>query len=141
MTVGHCTPSSRWCLYDFYDMGEASNRKKERAQQRRDRPKLLGKIREQRELLRILGAAFDEGNAVVGYPLSTTVRVLVHDRQSSHALLGQSGDLATMPFLDTSLPINPKNMLSHGGLVIMKMTAGEGSSWIPRVAVPGPPVP
>lgn len=122
-------------------MGRASNRKKEAAQQRRDRPNLLNKLREQRDVLRALGQIFDAGNRVIGYPLSTTVRVLVHNTRTSHALLEQTGDLSSMPFLDTSLPIDPKNLLSHGGLVVMQMTTGRGASWVPRVAVPGPPVP
>lgn len=92
-------------------------------------------------MLRALGESFDAGNPVIGYPLSTTIRVLVHDTPNSHALLGQTGDLSSMAFLDTSLPINPRNLLSHGGLVVMQMTAGHGASWVPRFVVPGPPVP
>lgn len=122
-------------------MGKASNRKTERAQQRRDRSDLLKKLREQQDVLRVLGESFDAGNPVIGYPLSTAIRVLVNDTANSHALLGQTGDLSSMAFLDTSLPIDPRNLLSHGGLVVMQMTAGQGASWIPRLAVPGPPVP
>ncbi|HSH58607.1 MAG TPA: hypothetical protein VK988_02990 [Acidimicrobiales bacterium] len=122
-------------------MGKASNRKKGRAQQRRDRPHLLKKLREQLDVLRALGESFDAGNAVIGYPLSTTIRVLVHDTAKSHALLGQTGDLSSMAFLDTSLPINPRNLLSQGGLVVLQMTAGLGATWVPRFAVPSPPVP
>jgi hypothetical protein len=122
-------------------MGQASNRKKQRAKQRRDRPHLLEKIREQREVLRLLGDVFDASNPVVGYPLSTTIRVLVHQTTVSHALLEQSGDLSKMPFRDTSLAINPANLLAHGGLVVMQMTMGQGAAWIPRLAVPGPSVP
>lgn len=122
-------------------MGKSSNRKKERAAQRRDRPHLLTKVGEQRKILRALAEIYDAGNTVIGYPLSTTIRVLVHDTPNSHALLAQTGDLATMRFVDTSLPINPRNLLSHGGLVIMRTTVGLGASWVPRLAVPGPPVP
>ncbi len=102
---------------------------------------MLRKVREQRDVLRVLGEAFDAGNRVVGYPLSTTIRVLVHDTASSHALLAQTGDLESMAYLDTSLPVNPQNLLSHGGLVILRMIGGIGATWVPRAAVPGPPVP
>ena len=122
-------------------MGKASGRKKVRAEQRRGRPALLKKLHEQRDVLRALGVSFDAGNLVIGYPVSTTIRVLVHDTPQSHALLEQVGDLSSMSFLDTSLPIDPANLLPHGGLVVMQMTAGQGATWIQRLAVPGPPVP
>lgn len=117
-------------------MGKASQRKKQAQALRRDRPHLIAKALEQVEVLHVLGSSFDAGHRVVGYPLATTIRVLVHDTGTSHALLAQLGALATMPFLDTSLPINPHNLLPHGGLVLMRMTAGIGSEWVPRKEVP-----
>jgi hypothetical protein len=51
----------------------------------RDRADLISKVREQVELLRVLGATFDSGYRVAAYPLATTIRVLVHDTASSHA--------------------------------------------------------
>jgi hypothetical protein len=121
-------------------VGRASQRKKQAQAQRRDRPALIKKLKDQLELLRMLGEAFDSGSRVVAYPLATTIRVLVHRTGSSHALLAQLDELSKMPFLDTALPVNPRNMLkSHGGLVIMKMTSGTGIEWVPRKEVP--PVP
>ena len=108
--------------------------------QQRDRVQLLGKVGEQLALLRLLGREFDAGTRVTGYPLATTIRVLVHDTPSSHALLAQLGELGTMPFVDTSAPINPKNLLlTHGGLVISRVTPGVGSEWVPRIEVPPAP--
>jgi len=108
--------------------------------QRRDRPQLIEKVFEQVQLLDVLGRQFDAGHRVLGYPLATTIRVLVHDTTSSHALLGQLGELTTMLFTDTSLPINPNNLiLSHGGLVLMKMTTGKGIEWVPRTEIPPSP--
>lgn len=117
-------------------MGKASQKKKRHQAQRRARPELIGKVREQQSLLRVLGGSFDCGNPVIGFSLATTIRVLVHDTATSHALLGQLGELASMSFLDTSLPINPKNLLPHGGLVLMRMTTGSGTEWLPRKDVP-----
>jgi hypothetical protein len=108
--------------------------------QRRDRPHLVEKVREQVELLHVLGGQFDAGHRVLGYPLATAIRVLVHDTSRSFALLGQLGELTRMPFVDTSLPINPSHLTrSHGGLVLMKMTAGTGIEWVPRVEIPPQP--
>jgi hypothetical protein len=91
----------------------------------RDRADLIEKLRDQVALLRVLGENFDAGQRVVAYPLATTVRVLVHDTASSHALLAVLDELSTMQFCDTSAPINPRNLLqSHGGLVFMKVTPG-----------------
>lgn len=64
----------------------------------RNRADLIGKVREQVELLRLLSATFDSSHRVAAYPLSTTIRVLVHDTTRSHALLAQLGELATMQF-------------------------------------------
>ena len=60
-------------------MGKAARRKKQTQAQRRDGPQLIGKIRQQAELLRVLGEQFDTGHRVLGYPLATTIRVLVYD--------------------------------------------------------------
>jgi hypothetical protein len=121
------------------DMGRASQRKKLAQAQRRERPNLIRKVREQVELLRVLGAAFDGGQRIVAYPLATTIRVLVHDTARSHALLAQLGEFSAMPLLDTSALINPANEIkAHGGLVLLKMTSGVGLEWAPRIEVPGP---
>lgn len=117
-------------------MGRASRSKQDAQAQRRERPQLMKKIREQVRLLQILGRQFDAGDRVLGYPLATAIRVLVHDTEKSHALLAQVQELNTMPFLDTSAPINPKNLLSHGGLVIMKIIPGVGNEWGPRKEAP-----
>ncbi len=119
-------------------VGRASHRKKEMQAQRRDRPDLIRKVREQVDLLRLLGETFDGGQRVVGYPLATTIRVLVHDTGRSHALLALLGELSTMPFPDTSAPIDPSNLLAQGGLVLKKMTVGTGMEWVPRSEVPVP---
>jgi hypothetical protein len=97
-------------------------------------------LKDQLELLHMLGEAFDSGARVVAYPLATTIRVLVHQTGSSHALLAQLGELSKMRFLDTALPIDPRNRLqAHGGLVLMKMISGTGIEWAPRKEVPPMP--
>ena len=122
-------------------VGKASQKKKQVQAQRRDRPQLIRKVREQVSLLRLLGGTFDQGERVAGYPLATVIRVIVHETSRSHALLAQVGELGKMLFVDTSVPINPDNLLrSHGGLVLLKMMPGVGSEWVPRKEVPPVPV-
>jgi hypothetical protein len=107
--------------------------------QRRERPALIRKVKDQVQLLHVLGEAFDSGHRVVAYPLATAIRVLVHDTAKSHVLLAQIGEITKMQFLDTSLPINPRNLLkSHSGLALIKMTSGIGIEWVPRNEVPVP---
>lgn len=114
-------------------MGRASQRKKRTQAQRRDRPALIRKLKDQLQLLHMLGEVFDSGQRVVAYPLATAIRVLVYHTEKSHALLAQLGELSKMQFLDTSLPIIPQNLLqSHAGLVLIKMTTGTGIEWVPR---------
>jgi hypothetical protein len=121
-------------------VGRASRAKQQAQAQRRNRTELIEKIREQVQVLDVLGEQFDAGHRVMGYPLATTIRVLVHDTNQSHALLAQVGELTKMPFINTSAPINPRNLLmAHGGLVIMRIAAGTGSTWVPRVGLPPAP--
>jgi hypothetical protein len=94
----------------------------------RDRADLIRKVREQVELLHVLGATFDSGHRVAGYLLATTIRVLVHDTTRSHALLAQLGELSTMQFRDTSLPMDMSGPIKTiGGLVLLTKTA-EGDA-------------
>lgn len=108
--------------------------------QPRNRAELVRKVQEQVEVLGILAQTFDSGKRVVGYPMATTVRVLVHETASSHALLAQLGELNSITFIDTSMPFNPRNLLvSHEGLVMMKMTVGVDADWVPLNEIPVPP--
>ena len=106
----------------------------------RDRADLIRKLKDQVELLHVLGEVFDSGQRIVAYPLATAIRVLVHDTNSSHALLAQLDELPTMQFCDTSLPFNPNKVIeTHGGLVLLKATTGTGAEWAPLCEVPAPP--
>ncbi len=121
-------------------MGEASRAKKARREQLRSRPELLRNLAQQHQILVRLGKVFDDGVAVASLPLSVAVRVLVHDTSRSHALLVQLNERTRMRFIDSALPMSPTNLMTaHNGLVILKMTAGSGSSWAPRVEVGASP--
>lgn len=124
-------------------MGKASKRKQERRQVRKTvrRPtaELTRKLEEQRHLLKVLGKSFDEGQRVVAFSLAVCIRVLVHETQASRSLLGQLNLLNQIKFVDTSAPLMPGNLLSEAGLVIMQMTMGRGSEWVPRKVAPAHP--
>ncbi len=105
----------------------------------RDRADLIRKVREQVELLHVLGATFDSGHRVAAYPLATSIRVLVHDTTRSHALLAQLGELSTMQFRDTSLPMDMSGPIkTNGGLVILTKTAEGDAVWAPLWEAPAP---
>jgi hypothetical protein len=73
-------------------------------------------LAEQIEFLKASAAAFDAGFEGEAKRLAVVIRVLVHDTKTSHSLLGQLG-IKNCDFVDTSFDFNPKNILSHGGLV------------------------
>jgi hypothetical protein len=68
--------------------------------------------------------AFDGGNDGEAKRLATSLRVLFHDTSASKSLLGQLGRLGGS-FLSTSFPLNEKNLLPHGGLVVMGVGGGS----------------
>lgn len=106
---------------------------------RRDRADLMRKVREEVELLRVLGATFDSGHRVAAYALATTIRVLVHDTTSSHALLAQLGELSTMQFRDTSLPMDLSGPINtNGGLVLLTKRTDGDAAWAPLCEAPTP---
>ena len=82
---------------------------------RRDRADLIKKLQVQVDLLRELGRMFDSGQRIMAYQVATAIRLLVHDTTSSHALLAQLGELSTMQFSDTSVPMNPQGTIKPTG--------------------------
>jgi hypothetical protein len=94
--------------------------------------------------MKVLGDAFDTGHHVLAYSLATATRVLVHDsaRSRSNSLLAQAQLLDQLDFHDTSLALNPSNLMpQHSGLVVARITMGVGSKWVPRKSVGPPPAP
>lgn len=77
-------------------------------------------LAEQLQHLIFSAKAFDEGMRSEARRLAVTIRLLVHDTNSSKSLLGQLG-LKDLLFLDTSWGPVPGNLLSHTGLVGQKI--------------------
>ncbi len=77
---------------------------------------LQAHLDEQLGFLERSAAAFDQGYEDEAKRLAVTLRVLLHETKQSHSLLGQLGKNSD-PFLDTALPSDPANVMTHGGLV------------------------
>jgi SEC-C motif len=80
-------------------------------------------LAEQLGYLRNSAALYDEGHAHEAKRLAVPIRVLVHDTRTSRSLLGQLG-LKGVAFCDTAGDRNPRNLLTHHGLVAIHVTDG-----------------
>lgn len=80
------------------------------------------------QFLEVSSISFDSGFHAEAKRLATTIRVLLHDTNASQSLLNQLGIKDTLNFKNTAFPLNPNNLLSHLGLVGMRMT-DTGSSY------------
>jgi hypothetical protein len=85
---------------------------------------LAEKLRQQVGFLERSAALFDQGHKDEAMRLATIIRTLVHDTGASHSLLGQLGVKETISYLDTSEPIDPRNLLPTIGLAVVKVEAG-----------------
>jgi hypothetical protein len=82
-------------------------------------------LREQVDFLRRSARAYDDGYTGEAKRLALTIRVLVHQTSSSHALLEQMGHRTSIGWWDTKRPIAPGVVaISDPGLVVLKMTTG-----------------
>lgn len=87
---------------------------------------MLGHLREHLGFLQASSASFDGGFHGEAKRLALTIRVLLHDTNSSKSLLGQLEYKFKMGFLDTARDANPKNLISHHGLVSLQVGGGKG---------------
>lgn len=71
---------------------------------------------EQLRFIEASAASYDAGFDGEAKRLALAIRILMHDTHASHSLLGQLG-LKTGLFLNSSLPLEPNNPMSHHGLV------------------------
>jgi len=73
--------------------------------------------------------AFDSGYESEAKRIAVAIRVLVHDTKHSKSLLAQL-DKKDIPFYDTGHLYNPRNVLTHFGLVYLK-TSSTTSQYVP----------
>jgi hypothetical protein len=72
------------------------------------------------EALQLSANAFDNGFEGEAKRCAAAIRVLVHDTRNSNSLLNQLG-LKTVKFFDTSVPYNPKTILTHSGITAINL--------------------
>lgn len=106
-------------------MGRASNAKK----RRRERPALVETLKMQLQFLEHSATAYDRGFEGEALRLATVVRVLVHDTNSSHSLLGQLEIKDKVKWIDTAGPIEPGNLMPDHGLVGISYDGNGGWSY------------
>lgn len=93
-------------------------------------------LESQLELLRVLTDQYDKGDVVLGKSIATSLRVLLHDTDNSHSLLGQLG-LKERKFFDTASPIvedvpgETQRIGSFCGLVGIGVGTKDGQTYIP----------
>jgi putative PIN family toxin of toxin-antitoxin system len=83
-------------------------------------------LQEQVEFLHSSARAFDEGFEGEAKRMAVVVRVLVHDTAHSKSLLSQLG-LLGLAFYDTAKDWDPRNLLSHHGLVGLQLGITDAS--------------
>jgi hypothetical protein len=98
---------------------------------------LKQELKDQINLLQNACERYDSGLDAIGKHIALSLRVLLHHRGQSKSLLEQLG-MRQLEFYDTAGPIDPAELLSKCGFIMMKMSSGEGK-YIPRIA--GPPNP
>jgi hypothetical protein len=81
---------------------------------------LQAHLDEQLGYLERSAALFDQGYEDEAKRLAVPLRVLLHDTTQSHSLLGQLGRRCGA-FVDTALPTEAANVMTHGGLVFVAM--------------------
>lgn len=92
---------------------------------------LLEHLRDSLGFLEASSASFEGGFVGEAKRLATTIRVLVHDTEKSKSLLGLLKIKASMGYLNTSHPYDPKNLLSYHGLVGLRVGNGNSRYWAP----------
>lgn len=86
------------------------------------RAELEAHFRDHIDFLESSADAYDRGKDGEAKRLAVSLRVLLHDTDASHSLLGQL-DRRTGSFISTALPYEEANTMPHGGLV---MVAADG---------------
>ncbi|MBN5049562.1 hypothetical protein JY456_04310 [Stenotrophomonas maltophilia] len=94
---------------------------------------------EQVALLQHACSSFDSGLEAIGKHIALSLRVLLHSRGKSQALLEQLG-LRGGYFYDSAGSLNPRNLLPECNLVMMRL-GNDGAHYLPRCAAGTYPFP
>ncbi len=93
------------------------------------RQELLTHLEDTIGFLEVSSAAFDSGKTGEAKRLAVSVRVLLHDTKNSKSLLGLLGWKGGHSFLNSANPYDRKNLMSHHGLVGLRVSSGSGASY------------
>jgi hypothetical protein len=99
---------------------------------------LLGHLKDQVAFMKQSAASYDNGFEDEAKRLAVIIRVLVHDTSNSRSLLTLL-NRKNIKLYDSSIPYHPENLLSHNGLVMIKMSTNEGASYVAPLD-DGPPI-
>lgn len=91
---------------------------------------LQNHLNEQISFLESSAELFDAGREEEAKRLAVTIRTLVHDTNNSHSLLEQMGK--KHEFYDSSLDLDPKNILPQGTLISLIHGLGK-SRYVPNL--------
>lgn len=80
------------------------------------------------QALELSSRSFDRGFEGEANRLAAAIRVLVHDTSSSKSLLGQLRQ-KSIQFYETSIPRNPRTIMTYSGLTAMNLTT-EGAKYV-----------
>lgn len=94
---------------------------------------LIASARSKPDLMNHLSRQFEDE----ALHLALVLRVLLHDTDQSHSLLGQLGMKNAIPFVDTANPIDPSNLLPTEGLLMLRLDP-SGATYVAPLG-DGPP--
>jgi len=98
------------------------------------RKDLIREVNDQLNSLAIHTLSFEQGHEFVVRDIAIRLRVLLHHypKSRSHSLVNQL-NLEDIPFLNTSSPYLPNNLISaYYGLVSMQMKTGKAAAFVPK---------
>jgi len=92
-------------------------------------PELEQELNDQLELLRLDVANYDAGKEIVAKSIATKLRVLVHDTEKSHSLLGQLSKRGIL-FHDTANEMDLRSVGTYSGLININLST-DGAKYKP----------
>jgi hypothetical protein len=85
-------------------------------------------LKEQFSFLQKSAKEFDNGDLSEAKRMALHLRILLHDTGRQKSLLTSVGLKSQIKFLNTAYPYNPKNLVSHTGLVSINFSNDEKTS-------------
>lgn len=92
---------------------------------------LIDQLKEQISFLQFSVKNFDEGNELEAKRMAISLRIMLYDTSNSKSLLGQLGLKKKIKFLNTAVPYSSTNLLSHHGLVGIKIEHLGNAKYFP----------